>query len=125
MAANMPPPKKFADLAEAKSALLKVITILEANEASIKQLITAAGDDQQKKMMTVVPALQALLGPVLVEFGFPPPPMGMMASMMSFTELSQGEGGDVLKEGMESLKAGMMGNFPTSEEIAAVKAKLS
>jgi hypothetical protein len=73
---------------EAKSALLKVITILEANEASIKQLITEAGDDQQKKMMTVVPALQALLGPVLVEFGFPPPPMGAQHTHTSVRLLS-------------------------------------
>jgi len=120
-----PPPKTFKDLTEAKTALKKVIEILETNAATIKELITAAGDDQQKKMMTVVPTLQGYLTPLLVEYEFPPPPMGMMAAMMAFTTASKLEGGEILTEGMEVLKNGMMGNFPAEEKIVAMKEKLS
>lgn len=56
--------------------MLKTMSALETDQQAIKDLILEAGDDQQKKMMTVVPKLQTLIKPVLDEFGFPPPPMG-------------------------------------------------
>ena len=42
---------------------------------------------------------------------------------MAFTQASVKPGGEVLKKGMDILKAGMMGQFPSSEVIAAVKAE--
>ena len=56
--------------------MLKTLQALDGEKEKVKELIVAAGDDQQKKMMTVVPKLQEILKPVLEEFGFPAPPMG-------------------------------------------------
>ena len=50
---------------------------------------------------------------------------GAMQAMMAFTQASVKPGGEVLKKGMDILKAGMMGQFPSSEVIAAVKAELA
>ena len=143
--------------AEAKKTLLTIITILESHEAELKKLIEAAGDDQQKKMATVIPKLQSILGSSLEAAGFPKPPMGAprgspgalraslagrarrptrvapalspagaMQAMMAFTTASTTlPGGEVLKKGMDILKAGMMGQFPSTETISAVKAELA
>ena len=48
MAAQMPPPKVFADLAEAKEAMLKLIMTLndEKNRKELEELIKAAEGDQ-------------------------------------------------------------------------------
>ena len=62
--------------AEAKKSLLEIITVLESHEEQLKALITEAGDDQQKRMASVVPVLQKILGASLESAGFPKPPMG-------------------------------------------------
>lgn len=47
-----------------------------------------------------------------------------MQGMMAFTQAGQLEGGEVIKEGMAVLQAGMGGKFPTDDESAALLAKL-
>jgi len=62
---------EFKDVAEAKKAMLEVFTALQGNKTEIEAAVTAAGDDLQKKMMTVIPLLQNTLAGPLATYGFP------------------------------------------------------
>ena len=102
-------------------------------------------------MSTVIPKLQGIIAGPMQEAGFPPPPMGerwprisaarpqprtprstqcplsragMMQGMMAFTQASQLEGGAIITEGMGVLQKGMMGTFPSEDELDALLAKL-
>ncbi|KAL1515677.1 hypothetical protein AB1Y20_002294 [Prymnesium parvum] len=118
-------PVTFKDLAEAKKAMLEVFEKLEADQEMIKTSIAEAGDDIQKKMMTVIPLLQKTLAGPLEAYGFPPGGPGIMQGVAAFQQAEKLEGGGVLVEGMGMLKSGMMGIFPPAEAIAAMKAKLA
>tara|TARA_B110001452_G_C15164649_1_gene404966 strand:- start:421 stop:570 length:150 start_codon:yes stop_codon:yes gene_type:complete len=48
----------------------------------------------------------------------------MMQGMMAFTQASQLEGGAIITEGMGVLQKGMMGSFPSEDELDALLAKL-
>ena len=52
--------------------MIEVFTALQTKEEEIKAAVTAAGDDLQKKMMTVIPLLQGTLAGPLAAYGFPP-----------------------------------------------------
>ena len=58
--AATPPKSKFDNAAEAKAAMLDIITALEADEDFIKAS-QDAGDDQQKKIAALMPKVQASL----------------------------------------------------------------
>jgi len=121
----MPPPKTFADLEEAKSAMRKVLEVLFANQAELQALIVACGDDQQKKMTQLIPALQKVLAVPMQEAGFPAPPMGIMQGVMAFTQAQALPGGECIKDGVDMLKASMMGTFPTDAQLSEMNAKLA
>jgi len=94
---------EFKDVAEAKKAMLEVFTALQGNKTEIEAAVTAAGDDLQKKMMTVIPLLQNTLAGPLATYGFPAGGPGIMAGIGAFTKASLTEGEpSVLKEGAAS-----------------------
>jgi len=116
---------EFKDVAEAKKAMLEVFTALQGNKTEIEAAVTAAGDDLQKKMMTVIPLLQNTLAGPLATYGFPAGGPGIMAGIGAFTKASLTEGEpSVLKEGMDMLKQKMMGSPVADDKIEAFKAKL-
>ena len=51
--------------------MLQVFTALQDKQDDIMTAVAAAGDDLQKKMMTVIPLLQTTLAGPLAEYGFP------------------------------------------------------
>ena len=51
-------------------------------------------------------------------------PAGMMQGMMAFTAAGQLPGGDVITRGMGVLQKGMMGVFPSAEELDALLGEL-
>jgi len=112
---------------EAKKAMLEVFEKLEADQEMIKTSIAEAGDDIQKKMMTVIPLLQKTLAGPLEAYGFPPggpgplyhlfsiarvvsmlylahallhTDSGIMQGVAAFQQAEKLEGGGVLVEGM-------------------------
>jgi len=105
--------------------MLEVFTALDGSKDDIMKAVVAAGDDLQKKMMTVIPLLQTTLAGPLAAYGFPAGGPGIMQGVGAFTKASALEGGEVLKEGMDMLKQAMMGQTPAEEATTAFKAKLA
>ena len=128
----------------------KVIQVLVGQKETLQAIITERGENQvsgrppapawpdcarytwlfaalslqQLKMQKLIPALNETLGGPMQEAGFPPPPMGTMQGVMAFTQASALEGGECIKEGVDMLKAALMGNFPSQEKLAEITSKL-
>lgn len=66
--------------------MIEVFERLEADQDVIKTAIAEAGDDIQKKMMTVIPLLQKTLAGPLQAYGFPAggPGAPQCASLLSY-----------------------------------------
>lgn len=73
-----PPPKQaFADVAEAKKAMMTLIDVLlntENRQKLISELATC--NNQQEKISKAMPLMQGWLAKPILELGFPPAPMG-------------------------------------------------
>ena len=67
--AATPPKSKFDNAAEAKAAMLDIITALEAEEDALIKASQDAGDDQQKKIAALMPKVQTLATPVMEKYG--------------------------------------------------------
>merc|ERR1712159_751401 len=111
---------EFMDLAEAKQAMLDVINRLDEDQEEVKAEITQAGDDMQKRIMNVIPVLQKTLAAPLEKYGFPAGGPGIMSGVVAFQKIvdSNPDAAADIKDGMDLLKKGMMGTFPSSEQIA-------
>lgn len=125
-----PAAKEFANVAEAKLAMLAVINSLETKLPELQAALQQAGDDPQKKMMLVVPVLQNALATPMSQFGFPPGPGGLMQGMSAFQLITSSclpDSADhaVLTQAQDTLKGGMMGAFPDPATIASLKAALA
>jgi len=125
MAAGPAQVKKFADLAEAKSATITLIDELKNNATKLIEL-AATKETQQQKIGALMPEIQRILGDKIVALGFPPGPMGLMQGFGALTAAKDFEGGAVIQEALDLLKGSMMsGQVPSEEELNAMKAKLA
>jgi len=126
-------PPVFADVAEAKKAMIEVMETLltDENQELIAKALASVTPDmeeatkKQKLMQLGMPIIQNALGGVLVKYKFPPGPMGVMQGFMQFSAISMKPGGQPIAEALGMMKAGAMsGAIPKKEEIEGALANL-
>jgi len=119
-----PPPKEFADLAEAKTATSVLLTTLKDNSAALLAA-AAQGETQQQKIAKVMPLVQAALSTKMTEMGFPPGPMSLMIGLAALNKAKVFPGGEVIGEALDMLQGAMMkGETPSEEALSAMLEKL-
>lgn len=131
---SSPPKKTFTDAAEAKRAMVEVISTLQKNSVELLKASVDAGEDKQKKIAALMPMVQKMIADVTTAYGFPPGPMGIMLGMAAFNNAAlptdatptPGLGVSEIKKAIDLLQKAMMsGTMADEGELAEIMASLN